>query len=50
MLEEPAAEHGLSEGRHFKVAEMVRLARAVREAEGVRLLPEPKLRDLRVQR
>ncbi|CAM5521420.1 MULTISPECIES: site-specific integrase [Streptomyces] len=46
VLVEMAAEHGLSAGWHFKVAEMVRLALAVREAEGARLLPEALLRDL----
>ncbi|MEV7123923.1 hypothetical protein [Kitasatospora griseola] len=46
VLVEMAAEHGLSPGWHYKVAEMVRLALAVREAEGCHLLPEPMLRDL----
>jgi hypothetical protein len=40
------AEHGLSAGWRFKVAEMVRLTLAVREAEGAEQFPEPMLRDL----
>ena len=39
-------EHGMAKGWQAKVAEMVRLALAVREAEGAELLPEPLLRDL----
>ncbi|WP_435217659.1 hypothetical protein [Streptomyces sp. bgisy034] len=46
VLVEMAAEHGLSAGWHFKVAEMLRLALAVREAEGAERLPERALRDL----
>ncbi|MFC8269493.1 hypothetical protein ACFUIZ_27810 [Streptomyces cinereoruber] len=45
-LVEMAAEHGLSAGWYYKVAEMARLALAVREAEGCDLLPEAMLRDL----
>ncbi|CAM5521506.1 MULTISPECIES: hypothetical protein [Streptomyces] len=43
---EMAAEHGLTGAWAYAVGQMVRLALAVREAEGVRLLPEPMLRDL----
>ncbi|MFD7881902.1 hypothetical protein ACFV3N_05640 [Streptomyces bauhiniae] len=46
VLVEMAAEHGLSVGWYYNVAEMVRLALAVREAEGTDVLPEPMLRDL----
>lgn len=46
VVAEMAAEHGLSAGWYYKVAEIVRLALAVREAEGTALLPEPALRDL----
>ncbi|EPH46913.1 hypothetical protein ABT390_33775 [Streptomyces aurantiacus] len=41
-----ATEHGLSSGWMYKVSEMVRLALAVREAEGAERLPEAMLRDL----
>ncbi|MEU9945018.1 hypothetical protein [Streptomyces lavendulae] len=40
------AEHGMSGAWRRKVAEMVRLALAVREAEGADRLPEAMLRDL----
>jgi hypothetical protein len=50
VLVEMAAEHGLSQGWHYVVAEMVRLALAVREAEGADRLPEPMLRDLPTHR
>nr|WP_258404912.1 hypothetical protein [Streptomyces sp. F8] len=46
VIEAMAAEHGLTAGWQRKVAEMVRLALAVREAEGAVRLPEPILRDL----
>ncbi|MFB9483426.1 hypothetical protein ACFFSH_29150 [Streptomyces filamentosus] len=46
MIEAMAAEHGMSVGWQHKIAEMVRLALAVREAEGAVRLPEPMLRDL----
>ncbi|MFF8632459.1 hypothetical protein [Streptomyces werraensis] len=50
VLVEMAAEHGMSQGWHYVVAEMVRLALAVREAEGADRLPEPMLRDLPTHR
>nr|WP_260616844.1 hypothetical protein [Streptomyces sp. WAC05458] len=50
VLVEMAAEHGMSQGWHYLVAEMVRLALAVREAEGADRLPEPMLRDLPTHR
>ncbi len=46
VIEVMAAEHGLSVGWQRAIAEMVRLALAVREAEGAARLPEPMLRDL----
>ncbi|MFE7958752.1 hypothetical protein [Streptomyces sp. NPDC057413] len=46
VIEAMAAEHGMSVGWQHKIAEMVRLALAVREAEGAVRLPEPMLRDL----
>ncbi|WNZ06182.1 hypothetical protein [Streptomyces sp. 11x1] len=46
VIEAMAAEHGLTAGWRSKVAEMVRLALAVREAEGAERLPEAMLRDL----
>ena len=45
-LSEMASEHGLTTAWQFKVGEMVRLALAIREAEGTQLLPEAMLRDL----
>ncbi|MYW01441.1 hypothetical protein GT354_24815, partial [Streptomyces sp. SID3343] len=45
-VEAMAAEHGLTLAWRHKVAEMVRLALAVREAEGAERLPEMMLRDL----
>ncbi|MFF1626507.1 hypothetical protein [Streptomyces sp. NPDC058272] len=50
VLVEMAAEHGMSQGWHYQVAEMVRLALAVREAEGADRLAEPMLRDLPTHR
>ncbi|MFG2676888.1 hypothetical protein [Streptomyces sp. NPDC048445] len=41
-----AGEHGFNRGWYYRVAEMVRLALAVREAEGTDLLPEAFLREL----
>ncbi|MER5928099.1 hypothetical protein [Streptomyces mirabilis] len=46
VIEAMEAEHGLTAGWRRKVAEMVRLALAVREAEGAGRLPEAMLRDL----
>ncbi|MFH9426317.1 hypothetical protein [Streptomyces sp. NPDC017529] len=46
VLEAMAQEHGLTAAWSSKIAEMVRLALAVREAEGAERLPEPMLRDL----
>ncbi|WP_240509194.1 hypothetical protein [Streptomyces agglomeratus] len=46
VLVEVAAEHRFSRGWHYRIAEMVRLALAVREAEGTDLLPEALLREL----
>ncbi|WP_432198307.1 hypothetical protein [Streptomyces sp. bgisy027] len=46
VIEAMEAEHGLTAGWRRKVAEMVRLALAVREAEGAERLPEAMLRDL----
>ncbi|MEV7737124.1 hypothetical protein AB0O75_34425 [Streptomyces sp. NPDC088921] len=46
VIEAMEAEHGLTAGWRRKVAEMVRLALVVREAEGVERLPEAMLRDL----
>ncbi|MEU0352744.1 hypothetical protein ABZ302_38935 [Streptomyces sp. NPDC006237] len=46
VIEVMAAEHGMSVGWQRAIAEMVRLALAVREAEGAVRLPEPILRDL----
>ncbi|MEU9546541.1 hypothetical protein AB0E09_50030, partial [Streptomyces mirabilis] len=46
VIEAMAAEHGLTAGWRSKVAEMVRLALAVREAEGAERLSEAMLRDL----
>ncbi|MEV7245165.1 hypothetical protein AB0N92_28540 [Streptomyces sp. NPDC093248] len=46
VIEAMATEHGMSVGWQHKIAEMVRLALAVREAEGAVRLPEPMLRDL----
>ncbi|MFD9054828.1 hypothetical protein ACH4M8_28360 [Streptomyces albidoflavus] len=41
-----ASEHRFSRGWYYRVAEMVRLALAVREAEGTDLVPEAVLREL----
>ncbi|MFF9090959.1 hypothetical protein ACF1BE_32205 [Streptomyces sp. NPDC014991] len=46
VIDAMEAEHGLTAGWRRKVAEMVRLALAVREAEGAERLPEAMLRDL----
>lgn len=46
VIEAIEAEHGMTAGWRRKVAEMVRLALAVREAEGAARLPEAMLRDL----
>ncbi|MEU8586509.1 hypothetical protein AB0C59_05795 [Streptomyces sp. NPDC048664] len=46
VIEVMAAEHGMSVGWQRAIAEMVRLALAVREAEGAVRLPESMLRDL----
>ncbi|MFE2268542.1 hypothetical protein ACFXB4_04830 [Streptomyces lavendulae] len=46
VLEAIEAEHGMTAGWRRKVGEMVRLALAVREAEGAERLPEGILRDL----
>ncbi|MGW3954689.1 hypothetical protein ACWEKM_28000 [Streptomyces sp. NPDC004752] len=46
VLETIEAEHGMTAGWRRKVADMVRLALAVREAEGAARLPEAMLRDL----
>lgn len=46
ILEEIAAEQGLSRGNRYRKAALLRLALAVRAAEGTRLMPEVLLRDL----
>ncbi|WP_405192802.1 hypothetical protein [Streptomyces anulatus] len=46
VLEEIAAEQGLSRGTRYRKAALLRLALAVRAAEGTWLLPEVLLRDL----
>ncbi|MFD3750190.1 hypothetical protein ACFWVT_07950 [Streptomyces cyaneofuscatus] len=46
VLDEIAAERGLSRGARYRTAALLRLALAVRAAEGTRLLPEVLLRDL----
>ncbi|GFH35273.1 hypothetical protein SCWH03_14880 [Streptomyces pacificus] len=46
VLEEIAAEQGLSRGNRYRKAALLRLALAVRAAEGTRLMPEVLLRDL----
>lgn len=46
VIEAIEAEHGMTAGWRRKVAEMARLALAVREAEGAERLPEAMLRDL----
>ncbi|GAA1323803.1 hypothetical protein GCM10009647_058900 [Streptomyces sanglieri] len=46
VIEAIESEHGMSVGWRRKVAEMARLALAVREAEGAERLPEAMLRDL----
>lgn len=46
VIEAMETEHGLTAGWRYKVAEMVRLALAVCEAEGAERLPEAMLRDL----
>ncbi len=46
VLEEIAAERGLSRGTRYRKAALLRLALAVRAAEGTCLLPEVLLRDL----
>ncbi|MFI8235003.1 hypothetical protein ACIGDI_40050 [Streptomyces sp. NPDC085900] len=50
VLVEMAAEYGMSEGWYYQVAEMVRLALAVNEAEGTGRLHEARLRDLPTHR
>ncbi|WEH31940.1 hypothetical protein PZB75_00195 [Streptomyces sp. AM 4-1-1] len=46
VLEEIAAEQGLSRGNRYRKAALLRLALAIRAAEGTWLLPEVLLRDL----
>ncbi|MFJ5218771.1 hypothetical protein ACIP98_29130 [Streptomyces sp. NPDC088354] len=46
VIEAMEAEHGMTAAWRRKIAEMVRLALAVREAEGAERLPEAMLRDL----
>ncbi|WP_251075698.1 hypothetical protein [Streptomyces sp. ISL-12] len=46
VLEEIAAEQGMSRGNRYRKAALLRLALAVRAAEGTWLLPEVLLRDL----
>lgn len=46
VIRQMAAEHRLSKGWRIKVTPMVRLALAVREADGAERVPEPTLRDL----
>lgn len=46
VLDEIAAERGMSRGNHYKKAALLRLALAIRAAEGTCLMPEILLRDL----